>query len=411
MNFRRLAGIGALGAAASLTLAIPNASAATVTYQASSDGRALVLDVLEQGLTAGLTHADLSSDLTANASGTGLANPLADAGVSEASVDGDGQSDGSADEVCDSDALPELPGLGIGLACSASLAAVTDGAPASAASARVGLVGVDPVNGLLIDQLGLEALVEGLQDGVDQIREGLTPLTGPIADGGLDVDQFVNDLTSALDQAPLVGIDIGPTSVDTARTADAVTTTCTAEGATVRVLDIPPVGDIDPEPVITVIVGQASTAVSASTVDGTPTQTVEPALVRVLVPSLELDIPVGPGDTVEIPLPEPLGTSTISVAGGTTGENEDGLPFARASAVRLDLVPSLNGGVELALSDCLSVAGASVQPEETTTTTSTTTTQPTLPRTGGTGVNGLALFGAVGLAGISLLLLRRSAVA
>ena len=108
---------------------------------------------------------------------------------------------------------------------------------------------------------------------------------------------------------------------------------------------------------------------------------------------------------------DPLGTSTISVAGGTTGENEDGLPFARASAVRLDLVPSLNGGVELALSDCLSVAGASVQPEETTTTTSTTTTQPTLPRTGGTGVNGLALFGAVGLAGISLLLLRRSAVA
>ncbi len=406
MNIRRVSGSAALAAAAALVLLAPNAQAQAVSYSAASDAQALNLQLAENGLTVGSVHSEITDAPSAAAAGTGLASVLADVGATTAEATTDGSTDGSPDEVCESDALPDIPGVGIDLACSASLAAIADGNPASASSARVGTIVLDPVSGLLVDPLGLGDVIDQVQDGAGGLLDALVPLTGAVPDP-LDVDGLLDDVVGALDLAPLATVDIGATLVETARTADAVTTTCAANGATVNVLDLPPVGDIDAPPVISVIVGEAATSVAASTTGGDPAGTATPALVRVVVPALGLDIPVEIGQTIEIPLPEPLGTSTIVAADGATGTDEDGRTFATASAVSLDLLPGLSGGVQLDLADCASVAGATVAPT-TTVPETTVTTGVSLPRTGGTGTNGVALGGAAGLALAGFALLRRS---
>lgn len=410
MKTRRLAGVAALGVAAASLLAIPGAGAQEVTYTASSDASALTLSILGQGLTAGQSHSDVASGPVANATGAGLANPLAPVGASSASVSADGETDGSPDEICETDVIPEVPAVNIDLACSSSLAAIDGGAPASAATARVGAIDLDPVNGLLIEPAGLGDVVDQVQGGATTVLEGLAPLLGPVNEAGLAVDDLLQDVVDALDGAPLANITLGETATTTQATAEAITSTCTADGGRVDVLDLPPVGDVDAPPVISVIVGSASSAVSVDPTDGAATATTDPAIVSVIVPALGLDLPVGPGETVEIPLPEPLGTSTVSVAGGTTGTDENGNEFARASAVRLHLLPGLEGGVELALADCLSMAGASIEAAPATTAPPTTAPPPRLPRTGGTGPNGLAIAAAAAFAGLGLVLLRRSSV-
>lgn len=406
MNIRRVTGMAALVAAGAMALAAPTVGAQTVAYSAESDGQALNLQLAENGLTVGVVHSEVTDAPSAAANGKGLASVLADAGVTAAEVTTDGETDGSPEETCDSEALPEIPGIGIDLACSASLAAIGGGNPASGANARVGLIELDPVSGLLIEEAGLGDVIDQIQDGAGSLLDALTPITGAAPDP-LDVDTLLQDIVDALDVAPLATIDIGSTEVQTIRSADAVTATCAATGATVDVLDAPAVGELDAPPVISVIVGEAATSVSASTTGGEPEATASPALVRVIVPALDLDIPVEIGQTVEIPLPDPLGTSTITVADGATGTAEDGRTFATASAVSLDLLPGLSGGLQLDLADCASVAGAVVTPA-TTEPPETTTTTGGLPRTGGTGTNGWALAGAAGLALAGFSLLRRS---
>ena len=150
------------------------------------------------------------------------------------------------------------------------------------------------------------------------------------------------------------------------------------------------------------IVGDAGTSVKVDAATGEATPEVNPSLVTVVVPSLGINQAVAVGAPIEIPLPEPIGTSVITVAGGTTGTDEAGNTFARASAVRLDLLngEALQGGIELSLADCLSVAGASVTVTPTTDTTVPLVTPPGLPRTGGGSPNGLALASAVGFAAL-----------
>lgn len=406
---RRLAGIAALSAAVASVLVVPGAGADEVTYAASSDGVGLELSLFGEGLTAGRSHSEVTSAPAAAAEGAGLANPLAPAGVTAAAVEGDG-TDGSAEETCDSDALPAIPGLGIALACSSSLATVVGGQPAAAATARVAGIEANPVGAIL--DTPLSEVVAPVDDGLDQLLGGLSPVLGPIDEGtGLGIEDTVNTLLdSLLEGAPLATITLGPSQSATSVQDGTVTTECTASGGRVDVLDPPPVTDgVDLPPAISVIVGSASSSVAVTAADGTATPEVDPAIATVVVPSLGIDQPIGPGETIEIPLPEPLGPSTISVAGGSTGTTEDGATFARASAVRLDLLngEALMGGIELALADCLSVAGASLTPTPTTPSIEAEPLLP-LPRTGTEGPNPLALAAAVGFAGLGLTLLRRT---
>ncbi len=411
MNIRRIAGITALGAASVSLLGIPSANAQEVTYQASADGQALALSLFGQGLTAGKTHADISSAPKSTATGDGIANPLAPVGHTEAATTTDGESAGSPDENCQGN-LDQIPGLVIELACSASQTQISGGAPAADSTARVGTVQLDPVDPLLATPLS--AVVDQAQGGVDQLLSGLAPVLQPVDDASnLGLQDTLGDLFSALfNGAPLATLTIGNTTSATEATADAITSTCTASGGRLDILDPAPVGAVDAPPVISVVIGDASTSVVAKTDGSEPTATANPAIVTVRVPSSPqlAEVTVAPGQSIDIPLPEPFGSSTISVAAADTGTNDDGSAYARASGVHLDLLngDALMGGIDLTLADCASVAGAAVaQPPETTVPA---TAPPALPRTGGTTPNPLALAATIGLAGLGFALLRRTRI-
>ena len=162
MDIRRMMGIAALGAAATTLVLVPGAGAQEPeSYSGSSSGEALGLSVFGQGLTLGTTLAEVSSTPGATAQGFGVATPLFEAGATSAAVEGSGE-DGSTEQVCEGP-IDQVPGLSILLACSSSVASVTEGSPRSAATGRVGAVTVNPVAPLL--ETPLSEVVAPVQDG------------------------------------------------------------------------------------------------------------------------------------------------------------------------------------------------------------------------------------------------------
>lgn len=407
MNVRRIMGVAALGAAATSLVFVPGAGAQSPeTYSASSEGRALDLGLGPENLTLGSTLAEVDSTPGATAAGTGVATPLFEAGVATASVEGSGE-DGATELTCEGATPAELPGLSLALACGSAFASVVDGNPSSQAAGRVGEVIVNPVAPLL--ETPLAEVLGPVEDGLNQLLEGLQPVTGPVSEGtGLALDDTLQELVDALfGGADLVKITIGDTASQSTVTADTVTSTCVSEGARIDVLDAPPVAGVDAPPVLSIIVGQASTAVTASRSGGDATAEVDPALVRVvsaLLPGGEIAVPIG--ERIEIPLPEPLGMTYIAAAAGSTGTDDAGRTTAEASAVSIGLLTgeALQGGVQLDLAACASAAGVSpaqlpaAPPEEA----------PILPTTGSDGPNTLALASAIALAGLGLTVLRRT---
>lgn len=406
MDIRRMIGVAALGAAATSLVFVPGAGAqAPESFSASSEGEALGLSVLGQGLTLGTTLAEVDSTPKAIAEGFGVATPLFEAGATSATVEGEG-ADGSTEQKCEAP-LDQVPMLSILLACSSSVASVTGGAPSAAGTGGVGAITVNPVATLL--ETPLSEVVAPVEDGLGQLLGALEPVTGPVGDTtGIDLDSSVSDLLDALfSGADLVSVTIGDTEANSSVTAESVSSECASEGARIDVLDAAPVAGVDAPPVISIIVGEAATSVVADRAGGEPVAEVNPSLVTVrsaLLPGGEVVVPIG--QSIEIPLPEPLGTSTISAAAGTTGVNEDGNSFATASAVTVHLLggEALQGGVELNLAACSSAAGAT----PARLPSAPTAAAPTLPTTGSDGPNGLALASTVGLAGLGLALLRRT---
>lgn len=415
MKVRRIAGVAALGAAAASLVVIPTAGAdeSIVDYAVSSAGQSLELSAFGEQLTIGKTTTDLDSLLNASASGLGLATSAFQGGVSTASVSGEGI-DGSAEETCEA-VVSDVPGVSIAMACSASLAQVVDGVPSSIARGRITDAVINPVQPLL--ETPLSDIVAPVEDAVDQLVDALRPLTTAVDENlDLGLESTVDDLFDSLFAgADLVKLSVGETVATSSVAADALSASCASEGARVDLLDLPAtVAGIDPAPVASIIVGQASTLVDVSKADATATPTVQPSIVRVVVPSMGLDQQVGPGDTVEIPLPEPLGLSRVTVADGTTGVDANGNTFATADAVAIDLLDSdaLSGGIHLALASCSSVAGAAVQQIPVTTTAAITppAQNATLPKTGSNLPNAAAVATALGLSAAGLALLRRSRI-
>ena len=389
-------------------MAIPSANADEVIYDAGSNGQALHLSLFGQSLTVGEAQTQVGSAPEASANGNGIANPLSPVGVTEAEATADGESVDTGQN-CEGE-LPEIPGLALGIACSSSAASVTDGFPAATATAGIiEPLQVNPIDAIL--DTPLSAVVDGVEENIPPLLDGLGQVLGPIDDAtDLGLEDTLRDVIGfALDGAPLATVNVGVTETTTTADAGGVTTACASNGARVDVLDPPAVGGIDLPPAISVIVGEAGTSVSIDGQTGEAAPVVNPSLVTVIVPSIPAladGLAVEVGQQIEIPLPEPLGTSTISVAAGETGVNEAGQTFAQASSISLDLLPGLQGGIQLALADCASVAGTDVV--TTVTTETTTTTEPGLPKTGSSGPNGWALGATAGLAGLGLTLLRRT---
>lgn len=117
--------------------------------------------------------------------------------------------------------------------------------------------------------------------------------------------------------------------------------------------------------------------------------------------------------TLDIPLPEPLGTSTSTIADGTRTTDEQGRGVATADPVTADPVSidlldgeALMGGIELNIARCASTAGAAAAalpavpqaPEGPA---------AMLPTTGSDDGRTLAVGAALVLAGVAMALLRR----
>jgi len=403
MKVRRIMGIAALGAAATSLVFVPGAGAQTPeAYTGTAAGDALRLSVFGQELTLGATTTEVASAPKAAATGFGLASPVAPAGATEATVEGADGTDGSADEVCEGP-IDQIPGLLIELACSSSQAAIAGGAPSASSTGTVGDIVVNPVAPIL--ETPLSEVFTEVEAGLDQLVEGLAPVLEGVDGGtGLGTQDTLQDLLDNLfDGADLVTVTLGDTESTSAVTAEAVTSECVANGATINVLGSESLGL---EPVIQIVVGEAGTSVVAGRDGSKPVAEVTPALVTVrspLLPGGEASVPVG--QEIEIPIPEPIGSSVIRVAAGQTGVDENGNGFAEADAVSLDLLngEALQGGIELELASCASLAGvipAVAAPP--------TTAPPTLPTTGSDGPNPVALASAVALAGGGLALLRRT---
>lgn len=409
-------GLSALAVGAACVALPPTASAQesssdpSPTYEASSSAQALELSLLGQDVIVGSSSSRVGTE-ESGADGLGIASPVFDGGASSASVRGVGV-DGSTQPQC-TQGIDQIPGVQIGLVCSSSRAEVDASGSTAASATSATEVVLNPV-GLLLDT-PLSTLIDPVQGGLQTLLGALEPILGPLGDGsGLDLQSTVGDLLdSLLDGGDLVSIALGDSSTSSSLQNGLLTTSCAAEGARIDVLDRPAVGDVDPPPVISVILGEVSTRVDVDVTTGVGSPVANPAGVRVVAPSLGLDLPLALGQTLDIPLPEPLGTSTISVTDGARGEDDQGRSFAVADAVSLGLLngEALMGGIELNISRCASSASALSSPGQPPASPAEAPPAPAapsdLPRTGTDDDRALVFGASLALAGTAFGIARR----
>lgn len=410
IDLRKTVGITALAAAAASLVVVPSAGAQEASpdapaYEASSSAQALELSLFGQGLTVGQGSSRVSPG-ESGADGLAIASPVFDGGASSAVVQGTG-TDGSSEPVC-IQGSDQIPGFSFEFACSSSQVEAGDGRASAASRSTAGGIVLNPVAPLL--QTPLSVVVEPVQGGLQTLVGALEPVLGPIRDAsGLDLQNTVGDLLDALlDGGDLVSIVLGESLTSSSLEGNLLSTSCSAEGARIDVLDLPAVGGEDPPPVISVILGDVTTRVDVDTTTGTATPVANPAGVTIVVPPLGLNQPLALGQTIDIPLPEPLGTSTISITDGVRGTDEQGRSFATADSVNLDLLngSALMGGIELNVARCSSLARAAAQPVQEP-AAPTAAPDPVLPTTGSEDDRTLAMAATLGLAGVGLSLLRR----
>lgn len=409
IDVRKTVGLIALAAAAASLVVMPAAGAQeaspdTPAYEASSSAQALELSLFGQGLIVGQGSSRVSPG-ESGADGLAFASPVFDGGASSAVVQGAG-ADGSAEPVC-IQGFDQVPGFTFELACSSSQVEASETGANAASVSTASRIVLNPVDPLL--QTPLSTVVEPLQGGLQTLVGALEPVLGPIGDAsGLDLQSTVGDLLDALlDGGDLVSIALGDSSTSSSLEGNLLSSSCSAEGTRIDVLDLPPVGAEDPPPVISVILGDVSTRVDVDTTTGTGTPVANPAGVTIVVPPLGLEQPLALGQTIDIPLPEPLGTSTVSVTDGIRGTDEQGRSFATTDAVSIDLLngEALMGGIELNVARCSSRAGAIAQPVQEPAPPEAPA--PALPTTGSEDDRTLAAAATLALAGAGLALVRR----
>lgn len=400
MNVRRMMGVAALGAAATSLVFVPGAGAQQIpTDAASASGETLVLSLFGQGLTAGRAEASLEGG-NATADGAAFVTPLGQFGASSADA-GAGQP-GSAEPSCEA-GFDQVPGFSFGLACSSAQAS----AGSATSTATIGTGTINPLEPLL--DTPLSTVFDGAQGGLDTLLDALQPVTGPLAGAGLDLDSTLRQLFDGLfEGADLLTITGGDTVVETTATDTAVTASCAAEGVRIDVLDAP--GEIGP--VLSVLIGQAGTDIVVPRDGSDPTRVANPTPVTLtspLLPGGQISVP--PLQTIELPLPEPLGTWKISLAGGEAGVDEQGTHFAQSDSVDIELLTGemFMGGVKLQVVGCsASVAGITPPAAPPAPQQDLPQQGASLPKTGTNGPDGVALAAVAGLGIAGLALLRRS---
>jgi hypothetical protein len=364
-------------------------------YAATAESSALKIDVVGQGLTVGSGKSTVSSSPDATATGQGLLLATQSFGASSATASTPGQTAGSATPSCSPLALPagSIPGITLTTACSTSTAAISDAGPTSKATGQS--LTLKAGSGALLDQTGLDALVDQL---VDTITTGLAPvLTAlpplPLPSGGslgapVAVDLLKTELLTTLESGNLLEVTGGDAFAQTSATASTVTATSHSDGAVLSLLDR---GTALGGPVLTITIGESSATATRDRASGTSngTFTAVPVTVKVApdiaallgLPTNTFSVPGG--QAVDLPLPSPLNSSII-LSSGTKAATSDG-EQVRSAALELDLAKGLpNGGIVVGLSaGSAAVAGAvATAVEPTSTTPAPVVEDKTLPRTG-----------------------------
>ena len=321
------------------------------SYHAKADATALDLKVFGQGITLGVTHAENASDPKSAASGLGALVPAIGNEVEQtAAATADAPSDDHP-EACGPITLPaDFPVVDLATACSAATASVAGGFPASAGDASVATIDVNgnavlgQVTGPLNQPIG--DLLNGLQPVFDAVKAG----------SGVDAQSLLNQIIAAITKdGDLIRITLGPSKSTSGADALTETATASAQGAVIEVL---PRELLQLDPVLTIEVGASSNTITIDRNTGKATVDFLPSLVRLTI-AKDIATALGLADganVVNVPvslvptcfLPAPL-ESCITVAGGTSSTDDQGVTHAEAAGVSLHLLTGVQDGILLDL--------------------------------------------------------------
>jgi hypothetical protein len=412
---RRLAAIAVVATVVGAFGASPASADTSERMVGVSAGRALNISLLGQKLSFGDATGTVNSTLDPVAKAAGQLLPTL-VGATSATTSTGTKTDG---EKC---GLPQLPDplgqvLDVGVACSTSVASVLDGLKSTNSNGYVASVGLDASS--LLSALPIPDVLGQvpLDDLTAPVLDALAPILDAAKTAGIDVDQTVDTLTGVLNDllsTKALDVTLGKATSAVTTTKSALTSTGTAEGATIKLLPVSTtLGEI---PLATIKVGSSKATATYDRGLGKAVPSFSAALVTVdLAPALGLPaaishIEIAPGQTQTILAGTPL-ESTIRLADGHVENLPDGGVKAIADGVSLELLKgigatsatAMDGGVVLQLAHSeAEVAGA---PAVVTPQTEVLA-QTSLPRTGGTPWIPMAGAGNLAIA----LVVRRSSV-
>lgn len=348
-------------------------------FAGTASALALKLDLFGTNLTVGSTSAEADTTPQATASGAGVA--LIAATTSSATANNSKPT------------VAALPGNGacglslpigdlanVALACSNTTASIAGGAPTAGATSNIADIDVNLLNPVL--QL-LQPILNALEPIANQllgtvlttVQSTVQPLLGNLLPNllgslGISLTQPVSSLITALQKATnLATIHVGDSLSGVTTTAGSVVATAQAQGAQIDVL---PGILLNGGPLLSITVGQANTTSTYNRATGDSTAAFTPALLTIDLLGNPITVALG-GTTLLAGTPL---ASTIELGGGSCtpacGTPSSGKVSATASALKLDLLTGLNGGIDLELATANSAAGGTVATAAITTTTTTT---------------------------------------
>lgn len=375
-TFRRFGAVALSALVISAVMVLP-ASAATTTIESKPEtfvgtalARALDLNLLGTRVTVGSAGIEVSTKPVAKATGGGVL--LAPGTVSTIETTTKGQVL-APPKACLLN-VPLVNLLTITTACGEAKASISaDGIPAAFGQGSV--AGID-VGGQQLLAL-LQPVLDLLQPVVDQVIGTVQPLLGSLLGTlqlpllnqlGIDpstglVSSLVDGIKKATSLATVkVGTGTAQGVASGTTDAGAVTASANAQGAQIDVLPGLALGGA---PLLSIIVGDASSTSTFDRKSGTSTPAFDAAVARV-----KLGLPILGGTVTEIPIK--LGTpltllagtpleSTISLGAGSSTKNADGSVSSVADGVSVHLLKGISGGIKLELAHAESAIGGTAR--------------------------------------------------
>jgi len=339
--------------AAVVLLAAPLTASADTTspgaYSAKADATALDLTVFGQGLSLGLTHAENAADPRSAATGIGALVPGIGNQTEQKVEANASQPLDQATQSCGPVTLPpDFPVVELATACADATAAVNGVLPSSNANASVASI---DINGNQV----LGPAGSAVNQPIGDLVNGLKPVFQAVDQAGIDANSLLDQVVQAITQdGNIVRISLGPSRSESNATDAVDTAAATGQGATIQLL---PRDSLGLAPVATIDIGASGNTINIDRAAAKATVDFDPALVRVtLAPDIAAALPsalpnpieVSPGQDFCLGLPAPL-DSCITVAGGSSFTDANGVTHGEASAVSLHLLTGVQDGIHLYL--------------------------------------------------------------